>query len=104
MSLKLVNWNVQWATPRSRRSSDILTRIAEHFPEVICLTETHVALLPHQGHLICSQPDYGYPIKEGRRKVLLWSREPWHQIEMSESIPCHPVGLCPVLPELPRAR
>ena len=81
MSLKLVNWNVQWATPRSRRSSDILTRIAEHFPEVICLTETHVALLPHQGHLICSQPDYGYPIKEGRRKVLLWSMKPWHQID-----------------------
>ena len=81
MPLKLVNWNVEWATPRSRRRPEILSRIDKHAPEVICLTEAHVGLLSQDGHTICSQPDYGYPIKEGRRKVLLWSREPWKNID-----------------------
>ncbi len=78
--MKLVNWNVQWATPRSTRRAEILRRIQRHDPEVICLTETHTGLLSQGGHTICSQPDYGYPIKDGRRKVMLWPREPWEQV------------------------
>ena len=79
--MKLVNWNVQWATSRSPRRVEILRRIQRHDPEVICLTETHTGLLSQDGHTICSQPDYGYPIKDGRRKVMLWSREPWEQVD-----------------------
>ena len=79
--MKLVNWNVQWATPRSPRRVEILRRIQRHDPEVVCLTETHTGLLSQEGHTICSQPDYGYPIKDGRRKVMLWSREPWEQVD-----------------------
>ena len=81
--MKLVNWNVQWATSKERspRRVEILRRIQRHDPEVICLTETHTGLLSQDGHTICSQPDYGYPIKDGRRKVMLWSREPWEQVD-----------------------
>ena len=43
--MKLVNWNVRWASPRSRSRAEILHRIEEHEPEVICLTETHDELL-----------------------------------------------------------
>ncbi len=81
MSLKVVNWNVEWATPSSRRTPEILRRIGQHAPEVVCLTETHVGLLPQDGHTICSRPDYGYTIKEDRRKIVLWSREPWEQVD-----------------------
>jgi endonuclease/exonuclease/phosphatase family metal-dependent hydrolase len=28
-----------------------------------------------------SRSDYGYPPKEGRRKVLLWSRAPWRDVD-----------------------
>ena len=79
--MKLVNWNVEWATPRSSRRAEILRRIQGHDPEIVCLTETHTGLLSQGGHTICSQPDYGYPIKDGRRKVKLWSREPWEQVD-----------------------
>ena len=81
MSLKVVNWNVEWATPSSRRTPEILRRIEQHAPEVVCLTEAHVGLLPQDGHTICSQPDYGYAIKKVRRKIVLWSREPWEQVD-----------------------
>ena len=81
MSLRVVNWNVEWATPNSRRTAQILSRIDRHVPEIVCLTETHDGLLSQHGHTICSQPDYGYTVKEGRRKVMLWSREPWNQVD-----------------------
>ena len=81
MSLKLVNWNVQWATPRSQRSPEILNRVRGHDPEIVCLTETHKGLLSQGGPTICSQPCYGYPIKKGRRKVILWSRKPWEKVD-----------------------
>ena len=81
MSLRAITWNVQWATPRSPRTPEILRRINRHAPEVACLTESHVGLLSEAGHTIASQPDYGYAIKEGRRKVVLWSRKPWKQVE-----------------------
>ncbi len=81
MSLRVVNWNVEWATPSSWRTTEILSRLARHVPEVVCLTETHDGLLSQHGHAICSQPDYGYTVKEDWRKVMLWSREPWDQVD-----------------------
>ena len=81
MSLKIINWNVEWATPGSQLTPEILSRIHGHDPELVCLTETRKGLLPQDGHTICSQPCYGYPIVKGRRKVLLWSRNPWTQVD-----------------------
>ena len=78
--MRAVTWNVEWATPRSRRTTEILSRIDRHAPEVVCLTETDVGLLSQRGYTICSQPDAGYKIKMGRRKVILWSREPWDEV------------------------
>ena len=87
--MKLLNWNVEWASPRSPRRAEILRRINEHDPEIVCLTETHDGLLSQESHTISSQPDYGYPIKPHRRKVMLWSKEPWEQVDDvgAESMP-----------------
>ncbi len=81
MSLSIANWNLEFATPRSWRTPEILSRIDRHGPEVVCLTETHNELLSQGGHAICSQADYGYGIQKNRRKVLLWSKEPWHRVD-----------------------
>ena len=81
MSLQLVNWNIQWATPRSQRTPEILRRIDHHNAELVCLTETHEGLISREGDAICSQADSGYGIKEGRRKVVLWSMQPWERVD-----------------------
>ena len=82
MTLKLINWNVQWATPRSRRAPQILERIAAHTPEIVCLTEANVDLFSSQGHVISAGSDYGYGTdKPDRRKVLLWSLAEWSQVD-----------------------
>ena len=85
MTLNLVNWNVERATPRSRnwKLDGILGRIESHNPEVICLTETDVDLLPDNGCIIYPQIDQASEKmgKKNQRKVLLWSREPWKQVD-----------------------
>lgn len=86
--MRLVNWNVQWATPRSPRGPELLRRIGQYSPEIVCLTETDAALLPPEGcaeypagYSISARPDYGYGRRGGRRKALLWSRQPWEQVD-----------------------
>ena len=79
--MKIVNWNVQNATPRSYRRPAILRRIDAHAPEVVCLTEADVALLPWEGHAVCSLAASGHRLPKSWRKVLLWSRQPWRNID-----------------------
>ncbi len=80
MSLTIVTWNVEWATPGSGKTAHLLNRIHRHAPEVVCLTETHRELLSPRGYAVCSRPDSGNPIKCGR-KVMLWSEQPWRQVD-----------------------
>ena len=81
MHVRVATWNVQWATPTSRRTPEILRRLEEFAPDVVCATEADNKLLSQDGHTICSQIDYGYRQMAGRRKVVLWSRETWEQVD-----------------------
>lgn len=80
-TLRIINWNVEWATSASARGREIARIIADQAPDVVCLTESDEALIREPGHVIASDPDYGYPLKPGRRKVLLWSRRPWTEVD-----------------------
>ena len=80
--MKVVNWNVQWATPGAARSPEILSRIQHQDPEVICLTEAHAHLLDAlNGYTICCKPFAGPGDNLNRRKVLLWSKHEWLDID-----------------------
>ncbi len=81
MPIRVATWNVAWATPTSRRTPEIHRRLNDLAPDVVCVTEANNKLLSKDGHAICSQPGYGYPFKAGRRKVVLWSRETWQQVD-----------------------
>ena len=62
MSLRAVAWNVERAAPNSRRTNEIQSRINQHAPGVVCLTETHDMPLSQDGRAICSRPDCGCTI------------------------------------------
>ena len=83
-ALRLVNWNVEWATLRSRRGKILRQTIEALHPDIICITEGHTDFPPDFGHMIISEADYGYPLKAGRRKVLLWSKRPWRRATVAE--------------------
>ena len=74
MPIKLLNWNLEWAKRGTARGERIAQIIENHDPAIACVTETYEDYFA-TGHTITSTPDYGYPLKTGRRKVMLWSRE-----------------------------
>lgn len=81
---KVVAWNVEWATPRSRRSPEILARIfVDYDPDIVCLTEADFNLLADRsGSVTYSQPDGIRAKTDGSlRKVVLWSKEPWEKVD-----------------------
>ena len=57
--------------------------------DIICLTEGYENLLPKDGYIISSHEDYGYKTKKGRKKVILWSKNEWTDIDQlgSKEIP-----------------
>ena len=88
MSLRIVNWNSQFATPRSWRTPEVLDRIDRHEAAIVCLTEMHDELLARGGYAICWRPDYGYGLQKNRRKVLPWSKEPWREVRCPGGLIC----------------
>ncbi|MFT7553569.1 MAG: hypothetical protein ACI9BV_003905 [Rhodothermales bacterium] len=87
--LRIVNWNLEWATPTSKRGKELIRRIQGEQPELACLTETTTDILEGNGYTITADRNYGYPGPERRRKVLLWSRSPWRDVDNfgSEGLP-----------------
>lgn len=80
-SFRLCVWNVMWAKAGTERGEAVRSRLGEAGFDGICLTEGTAGLLPEGGFVIDSDPDYGYRMIEGRRKVLLWSRRPWREVD-----------------------
>ncbi len=79
--VRVLNWNLQWATPRSRRARPIRERIRAQSADVLCLTETSLEFAKQFGHTIAADSDFGYPIVPDRRKVVLVSTQPWSQVD-----------------------
>lgn len=75
--LRVSVFNCQWRASTSGDAAVIRKRVLANSPDIVCLTEAYRDFFGSEGHLIEAAPEYGYPIVEGRRKVMLWSRQPW---------------------------
>lgn len=84
--LNVTLWNTEWATPTSKRGKLVTEALTSGDPEIVCVTEGYTEIVP-AGHLICSHEDHGYQTIDGRRKVMLWSRRPWSDVDCGESFP-----------------
>lgn len=82
--VRLLLWNIQYRRRGSPHGRMLREIIDSHSPDVICLTEGHGDFLEND-HTITSEADYGYPLRPARRKVLLWSRSPWKQVDTKGS-------------------
>lgn len=75
-TLTIATWNVEWATPGSDRGSRCAAVLADARADISVVTEGFRDLLPPDGYTVDAGPDWGYPLKRGRRKVIVWSRFP----------------------------
>ena len=76
-AIRIGTWNTEWARPSSIRGKIISEKLAASGCDVLCVTEGFAGILPDGGHVIDAGKDWGYPSYKGRRKALLWSRQPW---------------------------
>lgn len=76
-TVRIGNWNTEWRRPNSQKGTVIGERLAAANCDILCITEGYAGILPSVGHVIDAGQDWGYPIVEARRKVLLWSQRPW---------------------------
>lgn len=79
--LKITLWNVEWAQPETPRGQLVSERLFAGEPDVVCVAEGYPAMLAHEGHVILADADHGYGTTDGRRKVMLWSRNPWTAVD-----------------------
>lgn len=79
--MNILTWNVEWASTRSWRGKEIQRLIHEQTPVVTCLTELTLGILPATGHLLPANGNSGYPGPADRKKVALWSTEPWTELD-----------------------
>jgi exonuclease III len=78
--MKCLNWNLEWRTPASKAGRLIQGQVAALDPDVVCFTEVSRSMIL-DGHPIESNPDYGYPNDGDRRKVILWSKKSWTEVD-----------------------
>jgi endonuclease/exonuclease/phosphatase family metal-dependent hydrolase len=79
--LTVATFNCEWRPSASQDASVIREQLLALRPDIICLTEAYRDFFRDLGHVIEADADYGYPMLAGRRKVLLWSREPWRHVD-----------------------
>ena len=89
-TVRLGTWNTQWAVPGRAKGVRVSTSLAVPGCDVLCVTEGCAGPLPGEGHIIDAGANWGYPLpREDRRKVILWSRSPWSEVDSlgSEDLP-----------------
>ncbi|WP_338501536.1 endonuclease/exonuclease/phosphatase family protein [Sphingomonas kaistensis] len=79
--LQVVTFNCEWRRTRSADAALIRERCLADGPDVICLTETHSGFMEGVGHEVLASPITSYPANSTRRKVLLWSKRPWTEVD-----------------------
>jgi hypothetical protein len=89
--VRVLVWNIEWKPVTGFAGRTMRSIVEGAAPDVVCITEGHESFLTGRGHVIASDPDYGYPLRAGRRKVLLWSRRPWTHVDPMGH-PCLPPG------------
>ena len=85
-TVRIGTWNTEWAVPGQAKGDRIRTALADPGCDVLCVTEGLRNILPAGGHIIDAGTDWGYPLPNmSRRKVLLWSRQPWTGVDSASS-------------------
>ncbi|MDZ4850165.1 MAG: endonuclease/exonuclease/phosphatase family protein [Pirellulaceae bacterium] len=80
MKLKLLLWNVEWS-PSESRQAKIRSVWKAYDPDLVCITEGIDVLFKGQSNVISSGDNYGYLNNGDRRKVWLWSRFGWDEVD-----------------------
>ena len=78
--VRIGTWNTELAKPGSVRGKRVRPILAAPDCDILCVTEGYAEIFPDGGNMVAGGDDPGYPIVEGQKNVLLWSKEPWENV------------------------
>ena len=85
--MRIVNWNIERRKPSSWQARSLVDEIASLEPDYVCLTEAwKQSLADFGGHVISAEGGAWSPQHPDERKVVLWSRNPWADVEPIEQL------------------
>ncbi len=80
--VKVATWNLEWAIPGSGTESRIRGILEGLEADIMVLTEASTQTVPTGGHIISADGSWGYsPKHQTHRKVFLWSKTPWEDVD-----------------------
>ena len=85
--VRIGTWNTEFAKPGGVRGERVRPILAAPECDILCVTEGYAEIFPNGGHTIAGGDDPCYPLTEGQRNVLLWSKEPWKNVESGLEMP-----------------
>jgi endonuclease/exonuclease/phosphatase family metal-dependent hydrolase len=82
MNLIIGTWNAEWATLKTKAGPRIAETISQINSDIFVLTEGSRDLLPSYGEVVDGGTNWGYQLRDSQhRKVLVWSKNPWRDID-----------------------
>ena len=78
--VRVGTWNTELAKPGSAKGKRVRPILAAPDCDILCVTEGYAKIFPDGGNPVAGGDDPGYPIVEGQKNVLLWSKEPWENV------------------------
>ena len=83
MLITVLTWNLERQRPGAWRADAMLERVARAHPAVACFTEAHAGFTaPISGHELAIPGAAWSERKPTERLVMLWSREPWSEVDL----------------------
>ena len=80
---RLVNWNIARHAPESKQARSLLSEVKRLDPDIACFTEAHATSFESMdGHIISAMGKLWTGGKPDERKVYLFSRHKWHDVEI----------------------
>lgn len=101
-TLTVATWNLERQAPDRPRAGVMLSRLAALQPHLLCLTEAHVHSTRDLGGHAVSTPGVSWSkAAETERKVVLWSRHPWREIDERGAPGCETGAFVQAVTETP---
>ena len=87
--VRIGTWNTEWAGPTGPKGKLVKAALAAPECDVLCVTEGFAGILPDRRNVLKGGHDWGTPVHDDRRKVLLWSKRPWTEVDLvgSQALP-----------------
>ncbi len=81
MTATVLTWNLERKAPSNSNAAKAIEVLFDQSPDVMVLTEARTNFPTNGGHSLWCEPPRGSTFAEDERKVLIWSKEPWRDID-----------------------